>query len=83
MDAFYEAIDNCISLEAPERAYNILLAMCRNVEIYNQRLDEYHFIPAYDVAKIPSILANIPIEDHKLDNIIDMVVRPIVFNREY
>ena len=48
-----------------------------------QRLDEYHFVPAYDVAKIPSILANIPIEDHKLDNIIDMVVRPIVFNREY
>lgn len=83
MDAFYEAIDNCISLEAPERAYNILLAMCRNVGIYNQRLDEYHFVPAYDVAKIPSILANIPIEDHKLDNIIDMVVRPIVFNREY
>ena len=83
MDAFYEAIDNCISLEAPERAYNILLAMCRNVGIYNQRLDEYHFIPAYEVAKIPSILADIPVEDHQLDNIIDMVVRPIVFNREY
>lgn len=83
MDAFYEAIDNCISLEAPERAYNILMAMCRNVGIYNQRLDEYHFVPAYDVAKIPSILGNIPIEDRQLDNIIDMVVRPIVFNRDY
>lgn len=82
MDAFYEKIDASIALPPPERAYNIILAIGRLVGEYNKKLGEYHFVQSYEVAKIPSILEQVPIEDYKIDNIIDMAVRPIVFNRK-
>lgn len=81
MDDFYHAIDEAVSLEAPERAYNIICAICRLVGDYvEHRIGPYDFAPAHDVAKIPSIIADVPIEDYKIDNIIDRVVRPIIMN---
>lgn len=83
MEAFYGAITDCVKLPAPERIYNILVAMCRLVGKYNTKLNEYHFQQSYEVAKIPAILHDIPIHDYEIDNIIDLAVRPIVFNVKY
>lgn len=80
MDDFYHAIDEAVLLDAPERAYNIILAICRLVGNYvEQRIGAYDFAPAHDVAKIPAIIADVPVEDHHIDNIIDRVIRPIIF----
>lgn len=83
MDAFYGQINESIQLTPPVRVYNILKAMCRLVGVYNKKLNEYHFSQAQEVAKIPSILEQIPIHDYEIDNIIDLAVRPIVFNVKY
>lgn len=83
MDAFYGQINGSIQLPAPERVYNILKAMCRLVGVYDKKLNEYHFSQAQEVAKIPTILEQIPIHDYEIDNIIDLSVRPIVFNVKY
>lgn len=83
MDAFYGQINESIQLPPPERVYNILKAMCRLVGVYNKKLNEYHFSQAPEVAKIPTILEQIPIHDYEIDNIIDLAVRPIVFNVKY
>lgn len=80
MDDFYRVINEHISVEPPERGYNILMAICRLVGNYvNHRIGSYDFAPAHEVAKIPALLANIPLEDFHLDNIIDRAVRPIIF----
>lgn len=83
MDAFYEQINKSISLKSPERIYNILKAICRLVGVYNKKLNEYHFSQALEVAKIPALLEQIPIHDYQIDNIIDIAVRPIVFDVKY
>lgn len=83
MDAFYGQINESIQLPAPERTYNILKAVCRLVGVYNKKLNEYHFSKAMEVAKIPALLEQIPIHDYQIDNIIDIAVRPIVFNVKY
>lgn len=83
MDAFYGQINESIQLPPPERVYNILKAMCRLVGVYYKKLNEYHFSQSVEVAKIPSILEQMPIHDYKIDNIIDIAVRPIVFNVKY
>ena len=83
MDAFYDKINESIQLQYPERAYNIIKAMCRLVGVYNKKLSEYHFSQSPQVAKVPAILDQIPIHDYELDNIIDLAVRPIVFNVKY
>lgn len=69
MDAFYGQINESIQLPPPERAYNILKAMCRLVGVYYKKLNEYHFSQAQEVAKIPAILQQIPIHDYEIDNI--------------
>lgn len=83
MDAFYEAIDNCVSLQPPERIYNILLSICRLVARYDAKLTEYHHLRQHEATKVVRVLQDMPIHDYKMDNIIDLTVRPIVFNREY
>lgn len=83
MDAFYAKITDSIQLPPPERVYNILKAMCRLVGVYSKKLTEYHFSQSPEVAKVPAILDQIPIHDYELDNIIDLAVRPIVFDVKY
>ena len=84
MEAFYNSINECVSLEAPERAYNIVVAMCRLQAKQRAKLgNRYYYQPSSEVEKIPSMLAGLGIIDYNLDNIIDMRVRPIIFKREY
>ena len=83
MDAFYAKIDDSIKLPPPERAFNIIIAMCRLIGSYSRKLVEYHALIDDNVTKIPSILSQVPIQDYQLDNIIDLTVRPIVFDIKY
>ena len=83
MDAFYHAIDHCVSLDPPERIYNILLSICRLVDKYSTKLTEYRHLQSHEAVKVVRLLQQISIHDYKMDNIIELTVRPIVFNREY
>ena len=84
MEVFYGAINDCVSLEAPERAYNIIVAICRLQATQRAKLgDRYYYAPSAEVDKIPSMLAGLNIKDYALDNIIERRVRPIIFKREY
>ena len=81
MDSFYEAIDNCVALAPPERIYNILLSICRLVGKYSQKLTEYKRMQSHEAVKVVKILQQIPIHDYDMDNIIELTVKPLVFNR--
>lgn len=83
MDAFYAAINECVMLEAPERAYNIVVAMCRLQAQQDERLTYHTYPPSKVVAKIPKMLEGLGITDYHLDNIIDRKIRPIIMNSEY
>lgn len=82
MDQFYEAIDNCVSLDPPERCYNILLAICRIVGKYSNKLTEYKHLQSHEAVKVVKILERIPIHDYKMDNIIELTVKPLIYKRE-
>ena len=47
LDEAWRAIDESVELEAPERAYNIVVALCRLIEKQNKELTgRYDFAPA-------------------------------------
>mgnify|MGYP006967336160 CR=1 FL=1 len=80
MDIYYEAINDCVKLEAPERAYNIIVAIVRLQAKCRKRIDmRYFYQPSQDLEKIPSLLECLGIHDYKLDNIIERQVRSIKF----
>jgi hypothetical protein len=80
MDTYYEAINDCVKLEAPERAYNIIVAIVRLQAECRKRIDmRYFYQPSQDLEKIPSLLECLGITDYKLDNIIERQVRSIKF----
>lgn len=83
MDSTYDAVDKCVSLSPPERAYNILIAMCRLAGKYAKKLTEYRHLRQMEAVKVVKILERIPIHDYKMDNIIELTVKPLIFNREY
>lgn len=71
----YRKVQGAVLLEAPERAYNIVVALCRLVEKYNKKISPcYLFHPALPIYRIPSILECIKLTDYRIDNIIDMAV---------
>lgn len=66
-------IDGAVLLEAPERAYNIVLSLVRLIEKANTAiLGRYDFAPAKVLYRIPERLACTGIEDHKIDRIIEV-----------
>lgn len=74
-DWCYRKVQGAVLLEAPERAYNIVVALCRLVEKYNKKISPcYLFHPALPIYRIPSILECIKLTDYHIDNIIDMAV---------
>lgn len=80
MDTYYEAINDCVKLEAPERTYNIIVAIVRLQAECRKRIDmRYFYQPSQDLEKIPSLLECLGIHDYKLDNIIEQQVRSIKF----
>lgn len=80
----YAAIQECVSLNAPERAYNIIVALIRLQTKQRAKLgSRYHYKPSAELDKIPSMLEGLGIHDYNLDNIIERRVRPIIMNAEY
>lgn len=80
----YEAVQGCVYLRAPERAYNIIMALIRLQSKQREKLDtRYHYKPSAELDKIPQMLECLGIHDYSLDNIIEMRVRPIIMNAEY
>lgn len=72
MDWTWRIINKCVLLEAPERSFNIVLALCRLVERLNKQLGcRYYFQPAAAIASIPSKLDGVKIRDFQIDNIIE------------
>ena len=81
METFYAAINECVLLEAPERAYNIIVAIVRlQAECRSKIAARYFYAPSRELDKIPSMLEGLGITDYHLDNIIDKGVRPIIMN---
>ena len=56
MDVYYKAINNCIALEAPERAYNIVVAICRLQAKQRGKMIAHSFAPSLEVDKVPQML---------------------------
>lgn len=83
-DMVYGAINDCVSLEAPERAYNILLACIRLQSKQRDKLGaRYTYKPSVELDKIPAMFEGLGIHDYHLDRIIEQRVRPIVMNAQY
>lgn len=69
-------IDEAVLLEAPERAYNIVVALARLVENANAALlGRYDFAPARVLSQIPGLLACAGIEDRHVDRIIEICTK--------
>lgn len=80
----YNAIQECVAIPAPERAYNIVVAICRLQGLQRLKLGEiYSYAPSVELDKIPQMLECLGIHDYNLDNIIERRVRPIIMNAEY
>ena len=80
----YEAVQECVYLRTPERAYNIIMALVRLQAKQREKLGSiYHYKPSAELDKIPAMLEGLGIHDYNLDNIIEMRVRPIIMNAEY
>lgn len=77
MDVYYKAINDCIALEAPERAYNIVVAICRLQAKQRGKMIVHSFAPSLEVDKVPQMLEGLGIHDYHLDNIIEQRVRSI------
>ena len=77
MDVYYKAINNCIALEAPERAYNIVVAICRLQAKQRGKMIAHSFAPSLEVDKVPQMLEGLGIHDYHLDNIIEQRVRNV------
>lgn len=83
-EAIYNAIQECVYLRAPERAYNIIVALVRLQSKQREKLgSRYHYQPSAMLDKIPKMLEGLGIHDYNLDNIIELRVRPIIMNAEY
>lgn len=83
-ESVYSAIQKCVSLKAPERAYNITVALIRLQSKQRAKLGKrYFYQPSAELDKIPQMLEGLGIHDYNLDNIIEMRVRPIIMNAEY
>ena len=71
-DGSWREISEAVLLPPPERAYNIVVALCRLVEKKNIQLSgKYDFTPAKKLYTIPALLACCGIEDRKIDVIIE------------
>lgn len=83
-EKIYATIQECVSLNAPERAYNIIVALIRLQSKQREKLGaRYYYKPSEALEKIPAMLEGLGIHDYNLDNIIEMRVRPIIMNAEY
>lgn len=76
LDAAWKRIDDCVALLPPERAYNIVAALCRLIENLNAKLaGRYDFAPARALYRIPALLECTAIHDYRIDAIIELNIR--------
>lgn len=76
VDSTWAKIDRCVLLSSPERAFNIIMALCRIIQRLNMELGlKYYFTPAEVVGTIPSKLDCVKIQDYRIDNIIELNTR--------
>lgn len=75
LDKAFSDIQSAVLLtNSPEREYNILVALCRLVEVYNKRLSgRYDFYPARQIYRLPALLEGIA-HDYRIDIIIDKAI---------
>jgi hypothetical protein len=77
MEVYYKAINDCVALEAPERAYNIVMAICRLQAKKRGKVTIRTYAPSFEVDKIPQMLEGLGIKDYHLDNIIEQRINKI------
>ena len=79
MEIYYSAIDECIGLrgegEEIERAYSIVVALCRLQAKYRKMMVSHTYQPSIEVEKIPAMLECIGAVDRQLDNIIENKIK--------
>lgn len=79
MEEYYTAIDECIGLrgegEEIERAYSIVVAICRLQAKYRKMMTSHTYQPSIEVEKIPAMLECIGAVDRQLDNIIENKIK--------
>ncbi|MEE1069817.1 MAG: hypothetical protein U0K81_05010 [Paludibacteraceae bacterium] len=81
MDDYYKAINECIGLrgegEEIERAYSIVVAMCRLQGKYRRMMTAHTYHPSIEVEKLPAMLECIGAVDRELDNIIERKIKTL------
>ena len=81
MDDYYKAINECIGLhgegEEIERAYSIVVAMCRLQGKYRRMMTAHTYQPSIEVEKRPAMLKCIGAVDRELDNIIERKIKTL------
>ncbi|MCM1216572.1 MAG: hypothetical protein NC548_18880 [Lachnospiraceae bacterium] len=76
LDEGWRAITSAVALDAPERAYNIVVALCRLIEKQNSELSgRYDFAPARVLYRIPGMLNGVEICDYKIDRIVEIALK--------
>lgn len=75
LEEAWQSIDASILLAPPERAYNIVVALCRLIESANRRLTgRYDFAPARALYRIPSTFEEFGLLDREIDRIIELSI---------
>jgi hypothetical protein len=77
MEVYYKAINDCVALEAPERAYNIVMAICRLQAKKRGKVTIRTYAPSFEVDEIPQMLEGLGVKDYHLDNIIEQRINKI------
>lgn len=73
MEREVNSISRNVSLEAPERAYNVVLALARLIGKYNDKISpRYDFRPSRQLSRVASLLSAIPFRDYNIDRIIEI-----------
>lgn len=72
LEEAWQVIDESVALQAPERAANIVFALCRLIKRLNGELSgHYDFAPARVLYRIPTLIECTRIRDHRIENIIE------------
>lgn len=71
-----DAVDECILLAAPERSFNIAIAMCRCIIRLNNSLGRFIVAEAHPLIRVLRMLEQIDVvPDHHIDNIIEVTLK--------
>ncbi len=67
-------IDSSVALQGVDRAYNIVIALCRLFEKHNKQLsNSYYFQKGEPIYQIPRTLECLGVKDYHIEKFLDMV----------